>query len=188
MWSFLKFRARPPAPASTGLQLAGFTLAHAMWSVSDTAADELLCPLAFIERRGDRELVRFEADSQTEAIARGKQVVAEATSSADVWSFAHEGIWRPASLGGAPQDVITVAFWERGMSTPTIVAQPFERADGTSTGASGRFRVLGDPKIAVEGVELDGDAAASAVRALLDGVASHDAVAPLWPAWRSSGT
>lgn len=29
--------------------LARFTLAHATWSVSDTAADELLCPLAIIE-------------------------------------------------------------------------------------------------------------------------------------------
>ena len=40
-----------PEPA---LRLSGFVLAHAVWSVSDTVADELLCPLAIVEWNGER--------------------------------------------------------------------------------------------------------------------------------------
>ncbi len=48
----------PPAPA---LRLAGFALAHAVWSIED---GETLCTLAMIERVGGaRELVRYEAPS-----------------------------------------------------------------------------------------------------------------------------
>lgn len=44
------------------LQLAGFALAHAAWSVED---GETLCTLAMIDREGreERELLRFEAPS-----------------------------------------------------------------------------------------------------------------------------
>lgn len=45
------------------LKLGGFVLAHAVWNVSDTDADELLCPLAVVERNGQRELIRFEAET-----------------------------------------------------------------------------------------------------------------------------
>ena len=47
------------------LRLAGFALAHAAWSVED---GETLCTLAMVEVRGDRELVRYEADSITESV------------------------------------------------------------------------------------------------------------------------
>ncbi len=47
--------------------LAGFTMAHAVRSVSDTPDDELLVPLAIVTRNGERQLMRFEADSQVEA-------------------------------------------------------------------------------------------------------------------------
>jgi len=44
--------------------LAGFTLAHAAWSLSDTDDGEPLCPLAVIEQHdGARRLVRFEVGS-----------------------------------------------------------------------------------------------------------------------------
>lgn len=36
------------------LALAGFVLAHAAWSLSDTDDDDLLCPLSVVER-GDGE-------------------------------------------------------------------------------------------------------------------------------------
>ena len=183
MWRRL-FKSRTPPPATPVLQLAGFTLAHALWSVSDTPPEELLCPLAFIERRGERELLRFEAESQSEAIQRGKATVKEASPRADCWSLAYEGAWRPPELEGAPQDVITVACWERGMAGPTLVVQPFTRGDRTSDPDTGRFRVLGEPQVAIDGTMLEGDIAAAAVREVMIGVQSHDAVAPLWPEWK----
>lgn len=43
--------------------LAGFVLAHAAWSVSDVPKGELLVPLAVVEKNGQRQLLRFEAQS-----------------------------------------------------------------------------------------------------------------------------
>ena len=120
---------------------------HALWSVSDTPPDELLCPLAFIERRGERDLICFEAETQAEAIAHGKDTVTSASSRADCWGFA------------------------------------FARGDGSADPTTGLFRVIGKPRIAIEGIMFEADAAASAVREVMTGVMSHDAVAPLWPTW-----
>jgi len=42
--------------------LLGFTLAHATWSIAEAEAKELLCLLAFIEKDGNLELLRFESE------------------------------------------------------------------------------------------------------------------------------
>ena len=56
----------------SALSLAGFTLAHAAWSLSDTHDGELLCPLAVLEQQdGTRRFMRFEADTQEHAIIAG---------------------------------------------------------------------------------------------------------------------
>ena len=58
----------------SALLLAGFVWAHAAWSISD--APDLLVPLAMVERNGQREIMRFEADTQEEAIAHVKAKMA----------------------------------------------------------------------------------------------------------------
>ncbi len=57
-------------PNSEHLRLAGYALAHALGSIDGGGT---LCTLAFVEREGKRELVRYEADSIPESImmARG---------------------------------------------------------------------------------------------------------------------
>ena len=47
------------------MRLGGFALAHAAWSVED---GETLCTLAVLEIDGERELVRYEADSIPESV------------------------------------------------------------------------------------------------------------------------
>jgi len=74
------------------LRLVGFVLAHAAWSISDVPKGELPVPLAIVERQGQRQLFRFEAETQDAAIAKGKATVAEATDSVDAWAFAREGL------------------------------------------------------------------------------------------------
>src|SRR4051812_395451 len=75
----------------TALALAGFALAHAAWSISDTEDGELLCPLAVVESKdGARRLMRFEADTQEEAIVAGKAAMRDATGDAAAWAFARE--------------------------------------------------------------------------------------------------
>jgi len=54
------------------LILAGFTLAHATWSVSDLPTGELLVPMAIYEKSGQRQLERFSAPTQLQAITAAK--------------------------------------------------------------------------------------------------------------------
>jgi len=84
------------------LLLAGFALAHTAWSISD--APDLLVPLAIVERSGQRELMRFEAGTQQEAITRGKAHMHALTGEYDDWAFAREGL---LNEHGRKTDVIT---------------------------------------------------------------------------------
>jgi hypothetical protein len=162
----------------SALSLAGFVLAHAAWSVSDTADDELLCPLAVVEQpNGDRRLLRFEADTQEEAIAAGKAAMRQASRDAAAWAFAREGAWRPDGAG-EPQDVVTVDFWARGMSGPGTLLQAFERYT-----RAGRFRVLGRAVLVADGQVVEADVARSTLDAIEAGVVTHPNVAELWPTW-----
>ena len=162
----------------SALSLAGFLLAHAAWNVSDTADDELLCPLAIVEQAsGERRLLRFEADTQESAVALGKAAMGEATASAAAWAFAQEGAWRPADMPG-PQDVLTVDFWAQGMSGAATLLQPFERYR-----RGGRFRLLGELALVVDGRTVSGSEAAISLQAIDDGVMTHPAVAGLWASW-----
>ena len=57
--------------------LAGFVLAHGAWSASDLPKGELLVPLAVVETGGQRQLLRFEAQTQEQSIAEGKATLAK---------------------------------------------------------------------------------------------------------------
>jgi hypothetical protein len=52
--------------------LAGFILAHAAWSVSDLPEGDFLVPLAIVETGSERKLVRFDSETQEQAIAECK--------------------------------------------------------------------------------------------------------------------
>ena len=158
------------------LALGGFTLAHATWNVSDLPDSELLCPLAIVERQGQRELLRFEAETQAEAISEGKREMVE-QKDAEAWSFAREGALRQQE-GGEAQDVLVVDFWAEGMLNPLTVIQPFERYT-----KSGRFRVVGDMIIASNGQVLDSASSRKVIEGIKAGIQEHSKVAELWHTW-----
>src|ERR1700737_1555681 len=95
--------------------LAGFVLAHATWSVSDLPKGDLLVPLAIVEKDGQRQLLRFEAETQEQAIAKGKATVAKLQAEADAWAFARENQFKD---GDKYVDVISVDVWAKGMAAP----------------------------------------------------------------------
>jgi hypothetical protein len=72
--------------------LAGFALAHAAWSVSDLPKGELLVPLAVVEKNGQRQLLRFEAKTQEQAIAQAKAALTQRQPELDAWAFVREGL------------------------------------------------------------------------------------------------
>ena len=157
--------------------LAGFTLAHAVWNVSDTAEDELLVPLAIVEREGQRQLLRFEADTQEAAIADGKATITQHADALDAWAFAREGSWRPTGPAGPPQDVLTVEFSGAGMDRPAVVLQPFARVRADTV-----FRLLGDPIFVIDG-RIANDPRPDARDALMTGIRAHPTAGNLWAAW-----
>ena len=175
----------PMAPVpQNALEVAGFVLAHAAWSVSDTADDGVLCPLIMVERDGGRRLMRFEATTQCDAVARGKKAMADLTESADAWEFAREGAAgsdAPAD-GPPPGPSLTLEFWAKGMDTPLAIVQHFERPS-----RAGRFVVRGAPGVLVDGSHADEELAAEVHRGVMAGVRTHPKVADLWREWQEEG-
>ena len=158
------------------VSLAGFTLAHAVWDVSDAEPDEFLAPVGMLELQGQRRLVRFESGSSEDAVARAEAEMREASADADAWAFAREAAWRPSGPAGELQDVVVVEFWGEGMDAPAAVLQPFER------GAPGRpFRLTDPPTLAVGGNPVSATDAEPALRVLERGFQSHDVAAKFWP-------
>lgn len=158
------------------LLIAGFALAHATWSVSDLPKTELLCPLAIVDAHGNRQLTRFEAESQEKAIAAGKAAYAEWSANSDGWAFAREGLIREP---GGPVDVISVDFWAVGMPRPQTIIQHFRRAN-----SSGGFKVLGPPELVIDGTIQTASQAQRGVNEVMKGVMLHAKVAPLWSTWQ----
>ena len=155
--------------------LAGFVLAHAAWSVSDLPKSEVLVPLAIVEKGGQRQLLRFEAPTQEQAIAQGKTMLARRQADADAWAFAREGV---ITEKAARVDVLSVDAWAKGMPRPASFIQRFSPA------AAGAFKLKGDALVIVNGKALEGPEAARLSQRLHDGAAQHPKVGPLWPGWR----
>jgi phosphopantetheinyl transferase (holo-ACP synthase) len=162
----------------SGLSLAGFALAHAVWSLSDTEDEELLCPLAVVETHaGERKLTRFAAETQEAAIIAGKAAMREASAEAAAWAFAREAVWRKMGIEQTG-DVLAVDFWATGMPGAATIMQHFNRATNGS-----RFRISASPTLVFDGIRLSADVAAPSITAIMAGVHSHTAVAALWPTW-----
>jgi len=165
----------------SALLLAGFVLAHAAWSISD--APDLLCPLAIVERGNERELLRFEAEAQSEAISRGKELLATLKADADCWAFAREGLFNENPLRDASEttDVISVDIWAKEAQHSITLIQRFEPYFKRQ-----RFRLIGEPEVSLNGRLQD----LLVVRELLDtvhrGVLEHSNVAPLWQEWQQN--
>jgi hypothetical protein len=158
------------------LDLAGFVLAHAMWSVSDLPDGELLVPLAIVEKSGDRQLLRFEGESQEQAIAEGTALLARREQEVDAWACAREG-----QIGNGPGlvDVLVVEAKSRGADGPLVFVQPFRPF------ASGKFRLLGAPMVIVGGKTLSETDAEPLLQGLFDGIQSHAKAAEHWADWTS---
>ena len=154
--------------------LAGFVLAHAAWSVSDLPKGDLLVPLAIVETNGQRELFRFEAETQAQAITNGKATLAAHQADTDAWAFAREGQFKEADKY---IDVISVDVWAKGMSAPITFVQRIQPY------ATGKFRVLGVAEVVIDGKIQSADVAGPLIAQLNRGIQSHLKAAKLWPEW-----
>lgn len=155
--------------------LAGFVLAHATWNVSDLPEGDLLVPLAIVETKAGRNLTRFEAETQEQAIAAGKAFVSEQQSTASAWALAREGQMNTST---GKVDVLVVDAWAEGMSEPISYIQPFQPF------ATGSFKLLGPAIPVVSGSILSQEQSEPFLGALYRGVSTHDKAASLWASWQ----
>jgi hypothetical protein len=158
------------------LLLAGFVLAHSAWSVSDLPKGEFLVPLAIVEKNSQRQLLRFEARTQKQAIAEGQAALAQRQGQLDAWAFGREGL-QSGETGKV--DVLSVDAWARGMTHPITFVQQF------TPYSSGGFRVRGDAMAIVDGRVLEGAEAARLVKKLYEGALTHPKAGKLWQGWRA---
>lgn len=152
--------------------LAGFALGHALWNVCDFEdEEEVLCPFAITFDGQQKQLLRFEADSQEEATEQGHATLATDTSLSE-WAFVREGLF-PTEDGDI--DVLLVEVWNREIDEPVVFAQPFQPA------ISGEFCLLGAPAVFVGGTACTDDEVLDQLKA---GVLSHQKAAELWSDWQ----
>jgi hypothetical protein len=156
--------------------LAGFVLGHAAWSVSDLPKGQLLVPLAIVEKDGQRQLLRFEAETQVQAITNGKTAVAKLRAEADAWAFAREGQFKD---GDKYVDIISVNAWAKGMAAPITFVRPFQPF------ASGKFKVLGEPWVVIDGKVQSPAVSKQLISQLQRGIQSHSKAAEHWSEWQT---
>ena len=160
------------------LSLAGFVLAHAAWSVSDLPEGELLVPLAIIEKYGKRQLIRFEAETQEEAIKKGKSALTEAKETADAWAFAREGL---LTEGNGKVEVLAVDFWAKGMKEPVTLFQRFE-----PYATKGEFKIIGNPELIIDDMIQPSDKMKELLEFINKGINQHPKVSSLWESWQTN--
>ena len=170
----LQFWKKSSTGPTAAASLAGFVLAHAAWSVSDLAEGELLVPLAMTEKAGQRELHRFEAETQEQAIANGKTAMGKLSGTVDAWAFAREGQF---DEGSGHVDVISIDAWAKGMTASLSFVQKFRPF------ASGKFELLGDPLVVIDGEFQNPSASSDLLTKLNRAIQSHPKAAEYWSEW-----
>lgn len=75
-------------PSDEHLQLAGFALAHALGSIDGGGT---LCTLAVVDREGNYQLVRYEADSIPDSIVAARRDLPTRLGSAGLAALVYDG-------------------------------------------------------------------------------------------------
>jgi hypothetical protein len=158
-------------------RMAGFALAHATWSISDLSSGQSLTPFLLVDDGGARELMRFEAATQEQAVDEGKRAVAAMAGRVDAWAFAREGVLRMRDADAA-QHVLALEFGWRDGDAVYAVIQPYRPAAHPAG-----FRLDGGPMVLRAGQVAGAADADPVLRAVREGIGDHPAAAPLWVQW-----
>jgi len=105
------------------LLIAGYVLAHAGYSVSDLERGGLLIPCVVAETNGQQQVLRFESNTQEQAISETKLKVTELQKSVDIYAWAREGTMH--SPDGNVYNVLSVTAWALGLEHEVTIVQTF---------------------------------------------------------------
>jgi len=158
------------------LLIAGYVLAHATYSVSDLNSGELLIPLAVTQTGETQEVLRFEAETQEEAIVKAKKELNKLKSSVDIYAFAREG--RLKQENEKEIDVIIIDAWEKGLNHKVTIIQPFKPNNGNS-----EFKILPGTMVVIDGESLDSKKENDFIKIVEEGISYHPK-GMYWNEWR----
>ncbi|NIP46145.1 MAG: hypothetical protein GWN21_07255 [Gammaproteobacteria bacterium] len=161
------------------LLFAGYTLAHAAYSISDVEEGELLIPFAMTEVGGEQNIARFESDSQADAIASGKRYMASMKRKSDLWTLAREGTIKAADEKDV--DALVVSAGCTGLEETLAVIQPFRPNRGRD-----EFAILPTAAVVIGGQIEEGEEHFRLITIVLEGVSYHPKAA-LWDTWQTRG-
>lgn len=151
--------------------LAGFVMAHAVWSQSDLPEGEAFIPVAVVEQSGQRKMMRFNAESAELAIENGRTALLQQPA----WAFAYATDEKSPS---GHLHFINVEALSSEMKKPVVFRYQYQRT------LDGRFNLIGPPRLVSD--EPRADAERSAVtRTFVRGIGTHPKAAPLWSQWES---
>ena len=115
------------------LNIGGFLLAHATWIIADLDPTENCVPQALCLKGGELMLNVFEADTQVEAVSKGKAFMETEAVNYDACAFARDGLLRK---DGNPIDVLIIDLTHTSGSHVLTMTQPYKK--------DGRMHLLGD--------------------------------------------
>lgn len=157
--------------------ILGYVLMHAAYSTHDLEKEELLIPFALVESEGKRQVLRFENETQEQAIAEAKQKLEGLKESSDIWAFARESLMREND--GTATDVFSIEAWQKDNSFHVYVLMPFKPNNG-----KGEFQILSGIVIAIDGDEVeDEEKLKEYTQIIAEGIGMHPK-AELWSGWQ----
>lgn len=145
-------------------RLAGFTLAHALWSIQ---GGRTLATLAFAEHDGERDLVRYVDAEIAATIVAAHQDLAERLANGGYAALAYDGY---STIDGVRSDALMVEIIAPGDVLVGTVIQPYEPGRKSRIpiiGSGGHAIPIGPPK-----VERSLDAP-GALDAIIEGARTH---------------
>jgi hypothetical protein len=157
-------------PLASALRLAGFALAHAVWSIED---GETLCTLALIERVGGaRELNRYEAPTIADSLDAAFGDLEARLRPGDSAAVVFDGFVTPP--GGVRTDALVVDLFREGGEVLGRIVQPYRpaRRSRMPFAKPSGFALLGPPQ---PGDSFGADSAAEPL--VLEGARDHPKVA-----------
>jgi hypothetical protein len=167
-------------PTVAALKLTGFLMAHAFWITSELAEGELYVPQAFCEARdGSRELFVFEAETQLEAVNKGKIFLTEKATQFERCAFARDG---QANPGDGYVDVLIIDIVEGNMPSKLTIIQPY------TAPARGNLQLLGDELLLTESGELSPEFVGQTIKSIRGGADSHSGASEVWASLNASRT
>ena len=152
--------------------LAGYLLAHSAENLSYVDEVKVLAPFSICFRGGELHTKFHTGKTQAEAVATAKQELAANHDKCDAWAFAREG-----RLDENEQitQTLSVSAWSSGMRDSVAFIQRFIR--------SPKFKLIGEPIVAVDGVILEATKSEPVLAVLRTGISRHLDGGPKWDSW-----